>query len=221
MWAKCVQAIGLAPTLLDLKEAGMDISKVKMIGFNSSEKNTQKPSPQKQAPHPNAPSQSASPKAATPSSNQSPAPGSATTQAQAPAFVKETKEFNGNLQEYRKGVAANKAKSPYRVLTVKGTAFFLFHNTEMAVNGKEKLRLFDILDAAAPSAHKPLVHFSADSSLKSGTNEVRWNITQFFMIDRFEWMPDGTPVLRRDPPGNFAGAMNPEISDEDIPPEMW
>lgn len=214
LWNKAIKAIGLAPTLQDLQEAGMKIDQVKRIGFNS---NSQKASP---------PTQKAIPQAQQtnqPSANQSKSPAapnaSSTNSAQPPAFQKETKRINGNIEEYRKGVAANAAKSPYRVLTVRGTAYFLFHNTEMAVNGKEKLRLFDILDGAAPSAQKPLVHFSADSSLKANTNEVRWNITQFFMINRFEWETDGTPVLRRDPPydsSNMAGAMNPEITDEDV-----
>lgn len=211
LWNHAIEAIGLRPNLQDLKEAGMDISKVQRIGFGfdreaashatdgvkavaTSEAGATTSTPQARVPSP-APQKQ--PEASKPPKAEIPGP---------------ENHIKGTIEQIIPGTT--KKKSAYFRIVVAGVHHFLFDNKEMKIDGDTKMRLFDILKEAKVGMpcefivqNKPV----GDKTLSQ--------VTVMLHIGNLEWEPDGIPVIRREPPAEQMpleeAGYHP--SDEDIP----
>lgn len=88
--------------------------------------------------------------------------------------------------------------SPFVKLVVDGVTYRLFDNFERVVVNEgisTTLRMFGILGEAKPSDP---IEFTYEVSDFKG-QEMR-NIKNVMRVGRYEWLPDGTPAVRRDAP---------------------
>jgi hypothetical protein len=223
LWNGAVKAIGLQPTLLDLKEAGMEISKVQHVAFGSKREPKQpgagekpktpqnsppasKPAPQpKQDEQPKASAQpAAAPKGNEPAPtdtnrHETPAP-SGPPRAEIPTDG--VIDIVYNQGQDGKALISKKG-SPYRKLVISGNTYFLFDNKQMPIDdGRVKTPLFELLDEAKKGTP---VQFIA----KEGS-QGRWGIERVMRIGNLEWSEDGVPVLRREPPTREPGEETEE-----------
>lgn len=219
LFNRALQAIGMMPSLEDLREAGMDISKVKRIGFKS----------QSEAPKQSPPKQQASSTGAT--ASQPPAQGSpstSTTQEASKASpptssgaAKATGVVKGVLLSIETGITVPKDKTtgqptgapgrPFLNMSIGGNRVNTFKNSEMAIDTRgNKKHAFVLL---AESKGKPV-------ELKVSQSTRYTNVEGYIRIGDYEWSEDGTPVLRRlsAEEERASAEQTPWVaSDEDIP----
>jgi len=212
LWNHAVEAIGLRPNLIDLKDAGMDITKVKRIGFGRDEDEpragTEKAATVDKQLRKTAADSSGAGNAGRVAEATANSPGAHSTAVPntAPnAGGPPRAEIPGDLQVLRGTVqivysrrpdntplvTSNAAKQPFRKVIVGGMIYFVFDNKVRRIDGKNELPTFAMLD-----------------ELKSGDPiEFLWReegekkiptVKIFTRIGKYEWETDGTPVLRRE-----------------------
>ena len=212
LWNHALEAIGLRPTLLDLKEAGMDVTKVKMIGFGSSreeEKPEKKAAPAKQAAQkqkqdaPIMETEYVDPeksKCAECGSSfgvhlvtcsKFKNPGMSGKPPEKATIPDSAHSIKGEIEAVHMGKSSG--GSPYRRVIVKGTTYFIFDNKEKLVDGSRKVKMFDVLDAAVPGMPCEFMFEIGDAKGKKMSR-----ITNLLRVGNYEWELDSTPVLRRD-----------------------
>lgn len=213
LWNKALKACGLMPTLQDLEETGMDISKVKRIDFKSDGK--QAPQAQSQ------PKQTASPKTAPASQTPPPQPSSVSPSTGPPKAVIPPSNF-GNLQAFKK--LKTQKGSDYGIATLRGTDFFVFDNKSLNVGGTRPYTVFELLDLAA-SSHW-ICQFTIESFVGKKDGKTGWRIVGASKIGEYEWDDQGVPVIRRQANApDLGGQEQPgdayEATDDDFPAGLY
>lgn len=203
LWNSAVKAIGLQPSLLDLKDAGMDIAKVQRVEFGSKRREPNESGPATPAQEQKKP--------ATPSAPAGHPAAAPAKPAEAPKQTEETKPSGPERAEipwsgkidmvYSRGKDNQPLKSQrgssYRKVVISGNTYFVFDNKQMPIDdGKVKTPLFELLDQAKAGT---AIEFTATES-KAKQGQSMWNITKVLRIGNLEWDETGIPVLRRDPP---------------------
>lgn len=237
-WNKAVDALGLCPTLADLKSAGVDINKISRAAFGQDTGEGEEQQPPHQTPTQSRPPAQPEPQQAKPAS----APQSAPTpapQAAAPAPgpmaapkanippppagttpAPAKARTPGSVVRSTIQAVYTKAQSGQPLRTSKGSVFVrlaidgeyytVFDNCTRSTDGRNQLQMFDILGSADKNAAIDFVY--EDKKLDNGS--VLHNITQIFRVGLHEWDESGVSVLRRDPvqqQGSF------QANDQDIP----
>lgn len=212
LWNKALKAIGLMPTLQDLADEGMDISKVKRVDFKGGDgkSSSQSTTPKQQPP------QSNQPKAAAPSST------ATATSAKAATLPKSQipdKVHFGTLESIKPGTTQPKKDGkptgekgrPFLGLIVDGVKITCFDDKELALDTRGlKKRAFDLLLGAVG---QPV-------AFRVKTNGQYENVTGYERIGDYEWDQDGIPILRREPAQHTMEEAF-EAQDEDVPKELW
>lgn len=223
LWNHALEAIGLRPNLLDLKEAGMDITRVKKIGFGSDREEAKEPEkkaaaagetqPKKQTAKPDTSKGAETTSAAAPSNNApaeqrktvsdrtaSQATNDRPTGATPPKaeIPNDLYPVRGVLEWYdEKGKDGKELKTgkgtPMRKVTVKGVRYTIFDNREMKLDGTRTARLFDILKSLDKGAE--IAFLGQDTITEKGAFR---NATCFTKIGSLEWLNDGTPCVQRE-----------------------
>jgi hypothetical protein len=202
---RALQAIGMMPRIEDLQDAGMDISKVKRIGFKDNKASSPQPPPRQAAPSTSAPASE------TP---HTPAAASTTGPPRATIPKEQTKVFGGIQQVVDK--IKKDQKTHYRVVIVNGVTYYLFDNMTRVIDTKgNKRTMFEILDAAAQGTPG---EFIVEVSTAPG-GETYPNIKNVLRVGNIEWEPDGMLVLRRDAPPPEPGSY--EASEDDFPAGLF
>lgn len=235
-WNKAVDALGLTPTLRDLKEVGMDIQKIPRANFGSRDDDDTPSSPQQtpqkqDGPPTNSPASQPQQKkpASTPSSQSSSA---ASTKGPPKAAIpnQDVKIFGGlqKLQKYKK----KGTDQVYLKLTVNNVAYFLWDNMTRAIDTKGTTRtVFELLEVASQLQGTP-VEFLSETIIKGeNTYPTAKNVLRIGIL---EWEPDGMLVLRRKPiitppprePGDddppiMEGEPGFEADDSDFPAGLF
>jgi hypothetical protein len=210
---KAVDALGFTPTLRDLKDSGMDITKIPRANFGGNRDEDDSPEPQskpatqssqpKQPPNPTQPSQAAS--------NASPAPQAPPSAATGlPKAVIPPQNW-GRVEAFKQLKTAS--GSPYGIVSMNKVDFFVFDNKTLEVGGTRPYTVFELLDLAARS-HWDCT-FTVEAYKAKSSGKEGWRIVGASKIGQYEWLEDGTPIIQRDPP--VQTAMPYEAKDEDIP----
>src|SRR5260221_3000789 len=221
---RALQAIGMMPTIEDLKEAGMDVSRVKHIGFDgnrtaSTQQQQGTPPPKQAAPHTQ---QSASQKPAQATSSQAPA-ATETRQGNSSlpraSIPPEREIISGSLMGIKPGVTKPKDKEgkptgkpgrEFLGLEIGPNKVTCFDNKELAIDTRgNKKRAFDLI----------LEALNEHGSFWVEKRGQYLNVVGFIRIGNYEWGDDGLPVLRREaaPPQQESFGAQFEPDDSDIP----
>lgn len=227
LWNKSLKAIGLMPTIQDLADAGMDISKVKRVDFKGERKPAQSQAPAnppKQSTPPASPTPNPQKGAASPSPQSNQAKPSEAQRTGPPKAVIPDKAIAGTLDEIKPGTTVPKDKAtgkptgkpgtPFLSLIVSGARVNCFDNRELAMDTRgTKRKAFDLLMDS-------LGEWVVLAVKKSG----QWdNVTAYERIGRYEWDSEGVPILRRESPVQTAvpkqepGDTFEFATDDDIP----
>jgi len=218
---KAVDALGFTPTLRDLKEANMDITKISRANFggkdNDDNDDPPQHSPQRTAntprptPPPSTASTQAQPSAAqAPSAKPNPDLPKASIPPQEPKMLDPL--FEGILQKCQPSTTRSKmkedgteiGKKPFLFLEMDGQKFATFDNKDLAVDTRGgKRRAFELLTAAI--GKRVCVRLKEVGQHR--------NVTMYLQIGEYEWDSDGTPILRR---GDAY-----ESTDEDFPEGLF
>jgi len=191
LWNSAVRAIGLQPTLKELSDAGMDIAKVKKVGF--SEKKAESATPKA---HGNdsagaVANRTSQARTSTPLSQQAAA--SSASPGPPPAEIpSQDRQVKGLLKDVSQGTTKDKHQPYLRVmLENQHETFYCFDNKQMHVDADRKAPLFQFLTQAPKGSD---CEFLVRNS--GGTRNLP-NIYIALKIGKYEWLADGTPVLRR------------------------
>lgn len=208
---KAVEALGLTPTLSELKEAGMDITKIPRANFGARDDDDSPPQ-QNHPPKPSSPPGNATASSSSPQQ----APSSQADTAKAPSQQAEPKAqpsqraepkapdpiIAGTLmrcQEAKKKSKINEkgeeaGLQPFLFLLVRTQdgserKIATFDNKELAIDTRgNKQRAFSLLPEA----------LNKRIAVRAKTVGEHANLSSYLQIGDLEWEQDGTPILRRD-----------------------
>ena len=207
LWNHALKAVGLRPTLQDLQEAGMDISKVKRVDFSGKKAdkpaggtgNANRAEPSRQ------PAGTQQPGASQPQ-NTGHAPQTPGPMAPPKANIQPMEDLvMGPMDEMK--LLKTKGGQPFVGIVVSGQKLTLFDNKVVSIDGKKNEPLFDILGRIPKKAFGRFIVRRKGEYL---------NIVTVLQLGAYEWEPDGTSVLRRDTVPNQQEPL-PGIDDSDVP----
>lgn len=225
---KAVDNLGLAPTLRDLKSAGMDITKIPRANFgrdtgddgdNYQPERSSNQAPQKQSGQPPAPSASQSKPASTTPASQ--APSAAASPAGGPpkaSIPNEQVKVFGGLQKLGK-FKKRGTEQIYLKLDVNNVTYMIWDNMTRTINTQGTTRtMFELLETASKGQGTP-VEFIVETTVKG---DITYHtIKNVLRVGTLEWEPDGMLILRRDPPPREPEAGEYESTDEDFPAGLF
>src|SRR6202047_2278531 len=203
---KAVDNLGLAPTLRDLKAAGMDITKIPRANFgrdaSDDEDNTQ--------------SQASSQQPSQKPAGQPPASAASHTSTQSKASIpNEQVKIFGGLQKLDKNQKRGTAQV-YLKITANNVTYIMWDNMTRAINTQGTTRtMFELLEAASKGQNTPI------EFIFENIKDTYPTIKNVLRVGTLEWEPDGMLVLRRGLPPREPGADDYEASDDDFPAGLF